>query len=48
MAYAFNPESELGKKLLGLFGTYEKFVKEFTGLALTRGVGSTVESYPHK
>jgi Fe-Mn family superoxide dismutase len=47
-AKAFNPESELGKKLLGLFGTYEKFVKEFTGLALTRGVGWAVLWYDKK
>ncbi len=41
----FNSESELGKRLLELFGTYEKFVKEFTGLALTRGVGWAILWY---
>ena len=44
-AKALDPESELGKKLLGLFGTYEKFVTEFSGLALTRGVGWAVLWY---
>lgn len=44
-AKSFNPESKLGKTLLGLFGTYEKFIKEFTGLALTRGVGWAVLWY---
>ncbi len=44
-AKPFNPEGELGKILLGLFGTYEKFVKEFTGLALTRGIGWAVLWY---
>lgn len=45
---AFNPESELGQKLLELFGTYEKFVKEITLLALTRGVGWAVLWYDKK
>jgi len=44
-AKSFNPEGELGKILLELFGTYEKFVKEFTGLALTRGIGWAVLWY---
>ncbi|MEK7105889.1 MAG: Fe-Mn family superoxide dismutase [Patescibacteria group bacterium] len=44
-AESFNPEGELGKTLLELFGTYEKFVKEFTALALTRGIGWAVLWY---
>ncbi|MBP6857917.1 MAG: superoxide dismutase [Candidatus Pacebacteria bacterium] len=43
-----NPESELGKTLLGLFGSYEKFVQEFTSLAMTRGVGWAVLWYDKK
>ena len=43
-----NPESELGKTLLELFGTYEKFVHEFTALALTRGVGWAMLWYDKK
>ncbi len=45
---SFNPEGELGKTLIGLFGTYEKFVKEFTALALTRGIGWAVLWYDKK
>ncbi len=41
-AKAFNPESEIGKALVSLFGTYEKFITEFTNLALTRGIGWAV------
>jgi Fe-Mn family superoxide dismutase len=47
-ATAMNPESELGKTLLGLFGSYETFVKEFTALALTRGIGWAVLWYDKK
>ena len=47
-ATPLNPESELRKTLLGLFGTYEKFVQEFTGLALTRGIGWAVLWYDKK
>ena len=47
-AKVFNPEGQLGKRLLELFGTYEKFVKEFTGLALTRGIGWAVLWYDKK
>lgn len=47
-ASALDPESALGKTLLGLFGTYEKFVQEFTGLALTRGIGWAVLWYDRK
>lgn len=45
---ALNPESALGKILLGLFGSYEKFVQEFTSLALTRGIGWAVLWYDKK
>jgi Fe-Mn family superoxide dismutase len=44
----FNPASEFGLKLLDLFGTYEKFTKEFTSLALTRGIGWAVLWYDKK
>lgn len=47
-AKSFNQESEIGKALIGLFGTYEKFVKEFTALALTRGIGWAVLWYDKK
>lgn len=47
-ATALNPESDLGKRLLELFGSYETFVKEFTGLALTRGIGWAVLWYDKK
>ncbi len=43
-----NPESGLGKTLLGLFDTYEIFVKEFTQLALTRGTGWAILWYDKK
>jgi Fe-Mn family superoxide dismutase len=43
-----NHESELGKTLLELFGTYEKFIQEFTMLALTRGIGWAVLWYDKK
>ncbi len=45
---AFNPESELGKRLTGLFGSYEIFIKEFSLLALTRGIGWAVLWYDKK
>lgn len=45
---AFNPESELGKRLVELFGSYENFVKEFSALALTRGIGWAVLWYDRK
>lgn len=35
----FNSESELGKRLLELFGSLETFISEFKNLALTRGIG---------
>lgn len=38
-AKPLNPNSELGKKLLGLFGSMEIFEKELKALALTRGIG---------
>lgn len=41
----FNPEGLLGSTLLGLFGSYETFITEFTNLALTRGVGWAVLWY---
>ncbi|MEK7228007.1 MAG: Fe-Mn family superoxide dismutase [Patescibacteria group bacterium] len=47
-AKPLDPDSALGKTLLGLFGTYEKFIKEFTGLALTRGIGWAVLWYDRK
>jgi superoxide dismutase, Fe-Mn family len=43
-----NSESLLGQKLLGLFGSYEKFIKEFSTLALTRGIGWAVLWYDRK
>ncbi|MCA9353275.1 hypothetical protein KC842_00195 [Candidatus Nomurabacteria bacterium] len=45
---ALDPESTLGKRLMELFGSYEKFVKEFTSLAMTRGVGWAVLWYDKK
>ncbi|MCA9356431.1 superoxide dismutase [Candidatus Nomurabacteria bacterium] len=45
---AFDPESALGKRLMELFGSYEKFVKEFSALAMTRGVGWAVLWYDKK
>jgi Fe-Mn family superoxide dismutase len=47
-AVPMNPESLLGKTLLGLFGNYETFLKEFTALALTRGIGWAVLWYDKK
>lgn len=47
-ATPLNPESTLGQTLLGLFGSYETFIKEFTGLALTRGIGWAVLWYDKK
>lgn len=47
-AKELDPESLLSKKLLELFGNYEKFVQEFTSLALTRGVGWAVLWYDKK
>ena len=47
-ATPLNPESALGKTLLGLFGNYETFVKEFTALALTRGIGWAMLWYDKK
>lgn len=44
----FNPESDLGKRLVELFGSYEVFVKEFSALALTRGIGWAVLWYDRK
>ncbi len=47
-ATKLNPESLLGKRLLELFGTYESFIKEFTDLALTRGIGWAMLWYDKK
>ncbi len=47
-AKALDPESALGKTLLGLFGTYERFIEEFTSLATTRGIGWAVLWYDKK
>jgi Fe-Mn family superoxide dismutase len=47
-AKTFNPESKLGKRLLELFGAYEKFITEFTNLTLTRGIGWAVLWYDKK
>lgn len=47
-AAPLNPESALGKTLLGLFGNYETFVREFTSLALTRGIGWAMLWYDTK
>lgn len=44
----FNPESKLGESLVKLFGSYETFVKEFSALALTRGIGWAVLWYDNK
>lgn len=38
-AKELNGESELGQRLLELFGSLETFEKEFKNLALTRGIG---------
>ncbi len=38
-AKSFNAESELGKRLIDLFGSFDRFKTEFTNLALTRGIG---------
>lgn len=45
---AFNPESDLGKRLVELFGSYESFIKEFSSLAITRGIGWAVLWYDKK
>ena len=47
-ATPLNPESLLGKRLLELFGSYEVFVKEFSALAVTRGIGWAVLWYDKK
>jgi len=47
-AQALSLESALGQRLLELFGSYEKFVSEFTNLALTRGIGWAVLWYDKK
>lgn len=47
-AQSFNTESALGKRITDLFGTYETFLKEFTGLATTRGIGWAVLWYDKK
>lgn len=47
-ATPLNPESALGKTLIGLFGNYETFVREFTSLAVTRGIGWAVLWYDRK
>lgn len=44
----FNPEGNLGKRLVELFGSYENFIKEFSALALTRGIGWAVLWYDRK
>lgn len=44
----FNIESDLGKRLIELFESYENFVKEFSTLALTRGIGWAVLWYDKK
>jgi superoxide dismutase, Fe-Mn family len=43
-----NTEEGLGKNLMELFGSIEKFKSEFTNLALTRGVGWAVLWYDKK
>jgi len=47
-AKPLNNDSLLGKRLLALFGSMEKFVAEFTNLALTRGVGWAMLWYDKK
>lgn len=43
-----NEDSELKKALVGLFGSMEKFIAEFTNLSLTRGVGWAILWYDKK
>ena len=45
---AFDPESNLGKRLVELFGSYEVIIKEFSALVLTRGIGWAVLWYDRK
>lgn len=45
---SLNKESLLGKRLLELFGSIEKFTTEFTNLTLTRGVGWAMLWYEKK
>ncbi|MCE9548926.1 Fe-Mn family superoxide dismutase [Candidatus Nomurabacteria bacterium] len=47
-AKSLNKESELGKRLIELFGSMETFVSEFTNLALTRGIGWAMLWYDKK
>lgn len=47
-ATPLNPDSKLGEKLLSLFGSYETFVKEFSSLAITRGIGWAILWYDKK
>ncbi len=47
-AKELNPDSNLGKRLIGLFGSYENFKKEFSSLALTRGIGWAMLWYDKK
>jgi superoxide dismutase, Fe-Mn family len=47
-AKALDPDSALGKTLFGLFGSYERFIEEFTSLATTRGIGWAVLWYDKK
>lgn len=47
-ATALSPESALGKRILDLFGSYETFMKEFSVLALTRGIGWAMLWYDKK
>ena len=44
-AHPFNRESDFGKALLTTFGTFEVFIREFSNLALTRGIGWAVLWY---
>ncbi len=47
-AVAFNQESNLGKRLVELFGSLDSFKKEFKNLALTRGIGWAILWYDKK
>lgn len=44
-AKELNKESELGKRLLELFGSMDTFLTEFKALALTRGIGWAILWY---
>jgi Fe-Mn family superoxide dismutase len=47
-AQKLEENSELKKELVNLFGSIEKFITEFTNLALTRGIGWAILWYDKK